>query len=206
MISARLSSSSFGSLFIIFLMWMNNHFQVNQKKCVHDGQELMRILVPRCVGIVDDNSGEIINRSTIQSAIELGSSNLQVDPIDDTTDVLDDFMSLADFNLPLFILHYRAWLILFLQVQNHRPGKKQYEMLNTTKIPNNGISILHSPRPPNNTISTQLDPRNDQLTPLRLTIVGSLPSLSISEIKGSSTYLFGNSTNSFFETNLGSRD
>ena len=52
--------------------------------------------------------GEIINRSTIRSVIEPGSANLQVDPlehipkpIDDATNVLDDFMSLADFETPL---------------------------------------------------------------------------------------------------------
>ena len=45
---------------------------------------------------------------TIRSAIEPGSANLQVDPlelisqpIDATADVLDDFISLADFDTPL---------------------------------------------------------------------------------------------------------
>ena len=61
-----------------------------------------------CWKLVDDNSGEIINRLTIRSAIEPGSVNLQGDPlepihkpIDDATDVLDDFMSLVDFETPL---------------------------------------------------------------------------------------------------------
>ena len=60
--------------------------------------------------LVDDNSGEIICRSTIRSTIEPGTANLQVDPleplpdpIDDTKhdDLLDDLMSLANFNAPL---------------------------------------------------------------------------------------------------------
>ena len=62
-----------------------------------------------CWKLVGDNSGEIINCSTICSAIEPGSANLQVDPseliakpIDDTIYVLDDFMSLADFDTPRF--------------------------------------------------------------------------------------------------------
>ena len=60
------------------------------------------------------NSGEIINRSTIRSAIEPGAANLQVDPIEPIPKpttvpteaptngmLLDDFMSLADFATPI---------------------------------------------------------------------------------------------------------
>ena len=60
-----------------------------------------------CWKLVDDNSGEIINRSTIRSAIEPGAANLQVDPIKlipdptaapneapTTGTLLDDFMYL----------------------------------------------------------------------------------------------------------------
>ena len=61
-----------------------------------------------CWKLVDDNSGEIICRSTIRSTIEPGSANLQVDPlepipkpVDDAPDILGDFMSLADFKIPL---------------------------------------------------------------------------------------------------------
>ena len=67
-----------------------------------------------CWKLVDDNSGEIINRSTIRSAIEPGAANLQVDPIEPipepttppteapTNDtLLNDFMSLADFATPI---------------------------------------------------------------------------------------------------------
>ena len=70
-----------------------------------------------CWKLVDDNSGEIINWSIIRSAIEPGTANLQVDPLEPlpdpvkaaapvesspTTDtILDDFMSLADFTTPL---------------------------------------------------------------------------------------------------------
>ena len=59
-----------------------------------------------CLKLVDDNSEEIISRSTIQSATEPGTANLQVDPIEpvpdpipepDSTDQLDDFMSMANF-------------------------------------------------------------------------------------------------------------
>ena len=57
-----------------------------------------------CWKLVDDNSGEIINRSTIRSAIEPGASNLRVDPIEPhpdptpsptqaLTSLLGDFMS-----------------------------------------------------------------------------------------------------------------
>ena len=55
--------------------------------------------------LVDDNSGEIICWSTIRSAIEPGTANLQVDPLEPlqvpVDDILDDFMSLADFSTPL---------------------------------------------------------------------------------------------------------
>ena len=85
-----------------------------------------------CWKLVDDNSGEIINRSTIRSAIEPGSANLQVDPlepipkpVDDVTDVLDDFMSLAILEHPFFILHCQVHLILYQLVQNHKSGKRQ---------------------------------------------------------------------------------
>ena len=65
---------------------------------------------------VDDNSGEIICRSPIRSAIEPSTANLQVDPLepltksvepsepienDNNPDILDDFMSLAGFDTPL---------------------------------------------------------------------------------------------------------
>ena len=61
-----------------------------------------------CWKLVDDNSEETICRSTIRSAIKLGAANLQVDPleplpkpVDDAADILDNFMSLADFETPL---------------------------------------------------------------------------------------------------------
>ena len=63
-----------------------------------------------CWKLVDDNSGELICRPTIRSAIEPGSANLQVDqveplpdPIDqtDSSEILDNFMGLANFETPL---------------------------------------------------------------------------------------------------------
>ena len=68
-----------------------------------------------CWKLVDDNSGEKVYRSTICSAIEPGTANLQVDPLEPLTmsveplepigdhdhALLDDFMSLADFKTPL---------------------------------------------------------------------------------------------------------
>ena len=66
-----------------------------------------------CWKLVDDISGEIICRSTIRSAIEPGTANLQVDPVEplpdpiDTIDntensgLLNDFISLANFETPL---------------------------------------------------------------------------------------------------------
>ena len=60
-----------------------------------------------CFKIVDDNSGGLIWRSTIRSTDTPGTANLQVDPLEpppsviiDNTDVLEDFMSLADFAAP----------------------------------------------------------------------------------------------------------
>ena len=60
-----------------------------------------------CFKIVDDDSGEIIRQSTIRSANKPGTVNLQVDPlkpsplvVTDKHDVLDDFMSVADFSTP----------------------------------------------------------------------------------------------------------
>ena len=68
-----------------------------------------------CWKLVDDANGEIIYRSTIRSTIEPGTVNLQVGPLEsipdhiehledplpsETNDLLDDFMSLADFNTP----------------------------------------------------------------------------------------------------------
>ena len=53
-----------------------------------------------CWKLVEDNSGEIINQSTIRSTIESGAAKLQVHPLetlpkpaDDATDILNDFMS-----------------------------------------------------------------------------------------------------------------
>ena len=69
-----------------------------------------------CWKLVDDISGEIICRSTIRSATEPGTAILQIDPLEPipdlvepledlirskTDDLLDDFMSLADFDTPL---------------------------------------------------------------------------------------------------------
>ena len=63
-----------------------------------------------CWKLVDDDNGEIICSSTIRSTIEPGSANLQVDPINslpdppvlpDTSDILDDFMSLVNFEAPI---------------------------------------------------------------------------------------------------------
>ena len=68
------------------------------------------ICTKMCWKLVNDNSGEIINLLTIRSAIEPGSANLQVDPLKplpapvvDTNidDILDDFISVADFEMPL---------------------------------------------------------------------------------------------------------
>ena len=59
-----------------------------------------------CFKIVDDDSGEIIQRSTIRSANKPGTANLQVDPLEpppvvtDKQDVLDDFMPVANFATP----------------------------------------------------------------------------------------------------------
>ena len=59
-----------------------------------------------CWKLVDDDSGEIICRSTIHSAIEPGSANLQVDPINslpdppilpDTSYILDEFYVVSKF-------------------------------------------------------------------------------------------------------------
>ena len=63
-----------------------------------------------CWKLVNDISEEIICRSTIRSAIEPGTANLQVDPLEPlvepvepnkTDGLLDNFMSLADFDTPL---------------------------------------------------------------------------------------------------------
>ena len=61
-----------------------------------------------CWKLVDDISGENICRSTIHSAIEPGTANLLVDPLESLPDVpsqtgtlLDDSVSLADFDTPL---------------------------------------------------------------------------------------------------------
>ena len=89
-------------------MPQNNCFQVNQKKSKDDGLELVKILDQRCVfKIVDDDSREIIRQSTIRSANKPDTANLQVDPLEpppsviiDNTDVLEDFISLADFAAP----------------------------------------------------------------------------------------------------------
>ena len=66
-----------------------------------------------CWKLVDDNSGEEIFRSIICSAIQPGTANLQVDPLKPlptpvvdivattgTSAILDDFMSLANFETP----------------------------------------------------------------------------------------------------------
>ena len=62
-----------------------------------------------CWKLVDNNSEEIICRSTIRSAIESGTANLQIDPLETfnpiednlSANILDNFMSLADFDTPL---------------------------------------------------------------------------------------------------------
>ena len=63
-----------------------------------------------CWKLVDNNRGEIICRSTIPSAIEPGSVDLQVDPVKplldpidktDSSEILGDLMSLANFETPL---------------------------------------------------------------------------------------------------------
>ena len=61
-----------------------------------------------CWKLDDDISGEMVCRSTIHSAIKPGTANLQVDTLESIPDVpsptgtlLDDFMSLADFDTPL---------------------------------------------------------------------------------------------------------
>ena len=63
-----------------------------------------------CWKFIDDNIGKIICRSVIRSALEPGTANLQVDPIEplqddailDTEDdaMLNGFMSLVDFETP----------------------------------------------------------------------------------------------------------
>ena len=68
-----------------------------------------------CWKLVGNASGEIICRSTIRSAIEPGTANLQIDPLklipnpiehvedpllSKTTKLLDAFMSLDNFDMP----------------------------------------------------------------------------------------------------------
>ena len=68
-----------------------------------------------CWKVVDDVSGEIICRSTIRSAVEPGTENLQVDPVEPRLEkctelghdngllnngLLNEFMSLAGFDTP----------------------------------------------------------------------------------------------------------
>ena len=65
----------------------------------------------KCWKLVGDVSREIIYRSIIYSAIEAGTNNPQVDPLElkqtnlveliDTDEILDNFMSLANFDTPL---------------------------------------------------------------------------------------------------------
>ena len=60
-----------------------------------------------CWKLVDDNSGEIICISTIQSVIEPGTANLQVNLLKPLSNekqennevTLDEFMLLADFDM-----------------------------------------------------------------------------------------------------------
>ena len=66
-----------------------------------------------CWKLVDNNSGDVINQSNIRSAIEPGSANLQVDPlellpntVDDDTDVLDELSPWLISKRLFLILHH----------------------------------------------------------------------------------------------------
>ena len=172
-----------------------------------------------CWTLVDDNSGEIINRSIICSAIEPGAANLQVDPLEPLPSpvtptasvtlsptaktILDDFMSLADFNTPLSsVLSPTDSIPDSSKSQVWQKVERGIIHGSIMKTHNKDISILPSPRFQNKTTAIQRDPRNVPLTTLHLPMMGSLSSLSISEIKGRSTYLCGSSVNSYFEMNL----
>ena len=71
-----------------------------------------------CWKLVDDVSGEIICRSTICFAIEPGTANLQVNPIEPNTEVkvestendelLDEFILLAGFETPFSRVHNKV--------------------------------------------------------------------------------------------------
>ena len=144
-----------------------------------------------CWKLVDDNSGEIICRSTIRSVIEPSTANLQIDPLEPlntsvqsleqiednpNASILDDFLSLADFEIPI----------------SH-----------TTKSgPVDSIPASTKSQAWQDIERSQLEVRILS----RLTIMTSLPSLYISEIMGRGLYLRGNNLNLFFETNLGSQD
>ena len=115
-----------------------------------------------CWKLVDDNSGEIINRSTIRSAIESGSANLQVDPlehipkpIDDTTGVLDDFMSLADFDTPFSHVtspspidsipastKSQVWQETIRDVEHYEDTQQRHFILLSPRLLNNSIDTL----------------------------------------------------------------
>ena len=169
-----------------------------------------------CWKLVDDNSGEIICRSTIRSIIELGAANLQVDPLEPipkpvdnapTNDILDNFMSLADFETPLYHTTMPGPVDSIPASTKSQVCQEIVRGIEITKTLNSGISMHLNPRLLSNSIDILLD-RSPLavITLFKLLIMGSLPSLSVSEIQGRQPYLFGNSMNSFFATNLESQD
>ena len=67
-----------------------------------------------CYKLIDDESGKTICQSVIRSATEPGTANLHIDPIKplpsdswhntEPDTMLDELMTLADFETPLSIL------------------------------------------------------------------------------------------------------
>ena len=107
MISVLLSSSS-SSQYTTFLMLMNNPSQESKEMRARWAGIDESIGTKMCWKLVDDNSGEIVCRSAIRSAIELGAANFQIDhmellpnPIDGNDGLIDNFISLANFKTPL---------------------------------------------------------------------------------------------------------
>ena len=126
-----------------------------------------------CWKLVNDVSVEKICRSTIWSAFEPGTVNLQVDPIEpkkedpveltDNDKLLDDFMSLADFDTPLPILQNSFKLILYLQVLNHKLDKMWNEVQSTLKILSNTIFSQDNQRAMADSTVISLDPSLEKL-------------------------------------------
>ena len=103
---------------IFFFFWQQVYYLLDatEKSCPGISKEMRarwvgageNIGTMMCWKLVDDVSGKIICRSTIHSAIEPGTANLQVDPlepipdpVEPTNQPLDNFMSLVDFDTPL---------------------------------------------------------------------------------------------------------